>query len=575
MDLIRPNGGVIGADRPRVDGVPKVTGRATYGDDHALQNPAFAYLATATIAKGRIRAIDQTPLAGMPVLAVLTHENVGKAVKSGRTLSDFGYMSHGYAPLSSDRVKFAGQIVAVVVAETFEAARTAAQALRVEYEAEAPAAGFDSPGADEVKAKSMYPTKLKAGDFDKAFEGAPVTVDAWYETPPQHHNPLELFQTACVWDGDRLTVYESSQNVRGFQYGLAGQLGIPAAKVRVISPYIGGAFGSRGELGQVTALVALAARRVGRTVKLVASRRQGFTQRTFRAETRHHVRLGADRDGKLTALSHDSWEVTGRMDRFALAGSESTARLYACPNVRTLVKNTEADRQTPGFMRAPPEVPYMFALESAMDELAEKLGIDPLDLRRRNDTKVETVTNKPYTSRSLLECIDAGAKAFGWDKRDPRPGSMRDGDDLIGYGYATATYPTQIGPADCRVTLLPDARAIVEVGTHEIGTGIRTVVAMTAADILGLEVDAIEPRVGDSDLPAATLSAGSNSTASVCTVVAQACQEIAAQVARLAGRDRPSPPHGQAAADVLLRPDRLAAVPTGGERLDHRVEAGR
>ncbi len=555
MDLIRPNG-VIGADRPRVDGAAKVTGQALYGDDHAFPNTAYAYLATATIARGRIRSIDQSGLAGLPVLAVLTHENTSKAIKRCKTLPDLGYMSQSWVPLSSNRITFAGQIVAVVVAETFEAARTAAQALRIEYDAETPSAGFDSPGATEVKAKSLYETKLKAGDFDAAFKAAPVTVDAWYETPTQHHNPLELFQTTCLWDGDELTVYESSQSTRGYQYGLAKQLGISASKIRVLSHFIGGAFGSRGELGQVTALVAVAARQLGRPVKLAASRKQCFTQRTCRAETRHHVQLGADRDGKLTALAHDSWEVTGRIDKFAVAGSESTARLYACPNVRTLVKNLEADRQTPGFMRAPPETPYLFALESAMDELAEALGIDPIELRRRNDTKVETVTNRPYTSRSLLECIDAGAKAFGWADRDPRVGSMRDGDDLIGWGYATAFYPTQMGPAHCRVTLLPDLKAIVEVGTHEIGTGIRTVVAMTAADLLGLEVDAIEIHVGDSRLPATPLTAGSTATASVCTVVAQACEKIVEQVARLAVRDRTSPLHGQKAGAVKLRAGR-------------------
>ena len=558
MDLIRPNG-VIGADRPRVDGVLKVTGRATYGDDHALTDPAHAYLATATIARGKIRSINRSGLAGLPILAVLTHENVGKAIKPGRTLPDLGYMSHGWAPLRSPEVKFAGQIVAVVVAETFEAARTGAQALRIEYDAETPSAGFDSPGAEEVKAKSLYNTKLKAGDFAGAFEAAPVTVDAWYETPPQHHNPLELFQTTCAWEGDHLVVRESSQNVRGYQYGLAKQLGISTSKIRVMSPYVGGALGSRGELGQVTALIARASRQVGRPVKLVASRRQGFTQRTYRAETRHHLRLGAERDGRLTALSHDSWEVTSRVDRFALAGSESTARLYACPNVQTLVKNVEADRQTPGFMRAPPEVPYLFALEVAMDELAEKLGMDPIDLRRRNDTKVETVTGKPYTSRSLLECIAAGAEAFGWAKRDPRVGSMRDGDDLIGWGYATAFYPTQLGPADCRVTLRPDGSALVEVGAHEIGTGVRTVVAMTAADQLGLEVDAIEVRVGDTDLPAAPLSAGSSTTASVCNVVAEACRAIALKVGKAAVRDKHSPLHGKTAAAVVLRAGRAEA----------------
>lgn len=558
MDPIRPNG-VIGADRPRVDGGPEVTGRATYGDDHAPENPAFAYLATATIARGRVRCVDRSGLAGLPILAVLTHENVGRAVRAGKAFPDGGSMAHGRAPLSSAEVRFAGQVVAVVVAETFEAARTGARALRVEYEAEEPAAGFDAPGARKVRAKSLLATKFEAGHFAAAFQAAPVTVAAWYETPTQHHNPLELFRTIRARDGGRLTVYESGQDVRGYQFGLPRQLGIAPAKVRVLSPDVGGAFGSRGELGQVTALIALAARRLGRPVRLVASHRQCFTQRTCRAETRHHVRLGADRDGKLAALAHDSWEVTGRDDHFAVAGSDSTARLYACPNVRTLVRNSEADRQTPGFMQAPPETPYLFALESAMDELAEALGMDPLELRRRNDTMVETVTNKPYTSRSLLRCIDAGAEAFGWSRRDPRVGSMREGDELVGWGYATAMYPTQLGPADCRVTLRPDLRVVGEVGAHEIGTGFRAVVAMTTADILGLDTDGVDVELGDTAPPAAPLSAGSSTTASVCSAVAKACRKIADRVARAAVRDRASPLHRQGAGDFVLRGGRAEA----------------
>ena len=344
--------------------------------------------------------------------------------------------------------------------------------------------------------------------------------------------------------------------MRAFQYGVAKQLGINPKHVRVISSFIGGAFGSRGELGQATALIAHAARWLGRPVKLVATRRQGFTLRTFRAETRHHLRLGAERNGQLTALSHDGWEMTGREVHFALAGSDATARLYACPNIRTKVLNVEADRQPPGFMRAPPEVPYLFAMESAMDELACALDLDPLDLRRRNDTLHEPIKGLPYTSRSLLPCIDAGAAAFRWENRRPRPGSMREGHELVGYGYATAFYPTMMGPADARVTLTPEGRAKVEVGTHEIGTGIRTVLAQTVADRLGVAVEAVEVVIGDSRLPAAALTAGSNSTASVCTAVALACEPVRERVVRAAVKAKDSPLYGRDAAQVVLRDGR-------------------
>lgn len=562
MGLIHPNG-IIGSAQYRVDGFTKVTGGATYGADHVVEGAAYASLVTSPIARGRIREIDQQCARSMPgVLDILTYRNVGKSIKPGKPILDGGYMSHAVAPLASNRIHFAGQIVAVVIAETFETAQAAGQALLIRYKESRPVDGLSHRRAREVKPKALGETELSAGDVKRGLAEASATVDEWYETPAQHHNPMELFQATCAWDGDQLTVWESTQSVRGAQYGLAKQLGLKTANIHVISPYIGGAFGSRGELGQSTALIALAAQRLRRPVKLVATRQQGFTLRTFRAETRHHLQLAADAEGRLTALSHDSWELTSRSERFATAGSDSTARLYACPNVKTKVVNVEADRQAPGFMRAPPETPYLFALESAMDELAYKLRMDPLDLRRRNETAIETVTNKPYTSRSLLRCIDKGAEIFGWAERNPEPRSMATSDEFVGWGYATAFYPTQVGPAECRVTLLPDLCAKVEVGTHEIGTGIRTVVAQTVADLLGLELSAVEVCIGDSRLPAAPMSAGSNSTASVCTVVAKACEQLRVRMAETAVKARNSSLRGCEAAAVRL----IAGNAVAGEK---------
>ena len=571
VTTIHPNG-TIGSEQRRVEGLAKVTGQARYGADQPAPGAAFAWLATAPIARGRIRSVDDSAARAMDgVLEVLTYRNVGKEIREDKTPPDGGHMSNSVTPLRSNRIYFAGQIVALAVAETAEIAQAAAQAVVFEYKEAKPAADMNSRKATEVKAKSLAETELAAGDVAKGLAEAEAVVDAWYETPAQHHNPMELFQATCAWEGDELTVWESTQSVRGFQYGLAKQLGIRPAKVRVLSEFIGGAFGSRGELGQHTALVALAAKRLGRPVKLVATREQGFTLRTFRAETRHHVRLGADREGRLTAVDHESWELTSRKDRFAVAGSDSTARLYACANVRTHVANVEADRQTPGFMRAPPETPYLFAMESTMDELGYALGIDPLEMRRRNETAIETVTNKPYTSRSLLQCMDRGAEVFGWAGRDPRPGSMGNGEAMMGWGYATAFYPTQVGPAECRVTLTPEPRVKVEVGTHEIGTGITTVIAMTASDLLGVEMDAVEVCLGDSRLPAAPLSAGSSSTASVCSVVAIACEQIRERVAKSATGEKRSPLHGAEPASVRLVRGRAVS----GERAEGLVEAVR
>ena len=355
MDLITPNGR-IGTPHWRVEGVAKVTGKALYGSDQppALgpeQTPlqvagltevtrvnakpmAYAAALTAPIAKGRIvRLEDAKARAIEGVLEVLTYRNVGKRVKAGKPLMDHGYMAQAVAPLESDRIFFSDQVVAMVIAESAEIAGQAAAAIHITFEAKEPSGGFDAAGATVVKPKSLGETALASGDVEKGFAEASVGLDAWYETPPQHHNPLELFQSTCAWrtndDGnEELFVWESTQNARGFQYGIAQQLGVKPAQVRVITPFIGGAFGSKGELGQFTSLIALASRQLGRPVKFVSDRRQAFSLRTFRAETRHHIRLGADANGKLLALDHESWELTSRTEKFATAGSDSTSRLY-------------------------------------------------------------------------------------------------------------------------------------------------------------------------------------------------------------------------------------------------------
>jgi len=522
----------------RLDGRLKVTGGARYASDLHGPSTTHAYLRTSAIAKGRITAIDETAARQVPgVLDILTYRNVGDRVKTGKTFADKGYMGSTIAPLASGQVWHHGQIVALVVADTFEAAREAAFKLRIDYAAEAPTATFDSPGADRVdavKAAQKEDTTPTVGDATAALAQAAVSIDAEYETPTQHHNAIELFTTAAAWDGDRLTVWEPSQNMYGFRFGIADQLGLDPANVRVISPFVGGAFGARGSLTQRTALVVLAAHRVGRPVRLETTRAQGFTIGTYRAETRHRIRLGADKDGKLQALIHDGLEVTSRPDDYKVGGTEASTRLYACPNIASSVQIVHADRNTPGFMRSPPEVPYLFALESAMDELAVKLNMDPVELRRINDTGTEPVKGLPYTSRKLMACFDEASRAFGWSQRDPRPGSMREGDWLVGWGCATTFYPTNMAPAAARVRMTPDGAVKIETAAHEIGTGVTTALALTAVGRLGVELTHVRVELGDSALPPAPVAGGSNSTASICTVVDKACREIVERIARAA-----------------------------------------
>jgi xanthine dehydrogenase YagR molybdenum-binding subunit len=519
----------MGKPIPRYDAVAKVTGRAEYAADTPLNRPAYAYLVTSAIAKGRVDSFELAAAKQVRgLIDIVTHENPEK-LKEAKLFSNGGYASTTIQPLKSAEIAQDGQIIAVVLAETFEAAREAAHAVKVNYTAASPTTTFDSPGTTSARAKgqlAQFKEDPKVGDFAKAFDAAEVKVTASYETPTQHHNPMELFATSCAWNGDNLTIYEPSQYVHGLKHGVAEQLGIDAEKVRVINPYVGGAFGSKGSMTPRTAIVASIARRLGRPVKLVATRDQGFTIATYRAETRHQVQLGASRDGKLTALRHEGWEISSRADAYAVGGTKTTTRLYACPNVESLVSIVRADRNTPGFMRSPPEVPYMFALESAMDELAVQLNMDPIELRRINDTTREPIKGNPYTSRSLMTCFDEGAKAFGWAQRKAAPKSMSEGDWLIGYGCATTCYPTQMAPAAARIRLQRDGGARVEIAGHEIGNGAYTVIGQAVAEKLGVSVEKVAVFIGDSDLPPAPVAGGSNSTASTCSAVMMVCDQI-------------------------------------------------
>jgi xanthine dehydrogenase YagR molybdenum-binding subunit len=519
----------MGQPVPRYDAVAKVTGKADYAADVSLVRPAYAYLVTSSIAKGRIDGFDLAAARQVRgVIDIVTHENAEK-LKEAKLFSNGGYTSTTIQPLRSPEIMQEGQIVAIVLAESFEAAREAAHRVKVNATAAAPTTTFDSPGATSAPAKgqlAQFKEDPKVGDFAKAFDAAEVKLTAAYETPAQHHNAMELFSTSCIWNGDRLTIFEPSQYVHGLKNGVADQLGIDADKVRVINAYVGGAFGSKGSMTPRTAIIASIARRLGRPVKLVATRDQGFTIATYRAETRHQIQLGAGRDGKLTALRHEGWEISSRPDAYAVGGTKTTTRIYACPNVESRVSIVRADRNTPGFMRSPPEVPYMFALESAIDELAVQLDMDPIELRRINDTTKEPIGGKPYTSRSLMACYDEGAKAFGWAQRSPQPKSMSDGDWLIGYGCATTCYPTQMAPAAARVRLERDGRARVEIAGHEIGNGAYTVIGQAAAEKLGVPFEKVAVFIGDSDLPPAPVAGGSNSTASTCSAVMMVCEQI-------------------------------------------------
>ena len=524
---------LFGKPAQRIDGPAKVTGAARYASDEPVAHAAYAYLVTSAIARGRLEALRLQAARAVPgVLDILTHDNVGDQAQPP---APFGGGAGTTTTLESDRVWHDGQIIAVVVAETYEAAREAAHRVEADYEAETPSAGFDAVGATSEPARGKGARK---GDVASAFAGAPAKIDARYSTPTQHHNPIELFTTTCAWDGPKLTIYEPSQFMWGLKTAVAKQLKMDPANIRTVSRFVGGAFGSKGGTSSRTAWIAIAARRLGRPVKLSATRDQGFTIATYRAETRQHVQLAAGRDGRLVALRHEGEEVSSRPSDYNVAGVETTARMYACPNIETAVRVVHADRNTPGFMRAPPDTPYMFALESAMDELAHELGMDPIELRRVNDTQTDPLDGRPYSSRSLMKCFDEAAEAFGWSRRNPAPGATREGDWLVGYGCATACYPSNIGPAAARLSLTPDGKARVALSAHEIGTSAYTTVALAAARGLGLKVEDVAVSLGDSDLPPVPVAGGSNNAASTVHVVLKACETVRQRIAAAAAADR-------------------------------------
>jgi xanthine dehydrogenase YagR molybdenum-binding subunit len=557
----------MGEPAPRLDARLKVTGEARFASDTPVGNPAYAVLVTSAIAKGRIKKLDLDEARSMPgVLDILTAENT-KELKPAK----FGDGSSTSIQNLGPEIFHDGQIIAVVLADTFEAAADAAYSVKVSYAEQAPSATFGSQGLkeeDATKVNEAHKDLPQAGDAAAAIASADVTIDAEYGTPAQHHNPIELFATTCVWTDDHLTVYEPSQFVYGLKNGVAQRLGIDPDNVRVVSHYVGGAFGSKGVMTPRTAMIALAAKRLNRPVKLVATRAQGFTIATFRAETRHHIRLGAHRNGKLVGYSHEGWEISSRPDPYVVAGVADTAQMYAFGAISTKVNVVHADRNTPGFMRSPPVVPYVYALESAMDEMAQKLGMDPIEFRRINDTTISPVSGKPYSSRSLMQCYDQAAAAFGWSKRNAKPGTMRDGEWLVGWGCATAIYPTHIGPAAARVRLMPNGDVRVQIAAHEIGNGVYTVLGQMAAERLGVDLSSVTVEVGDSRLPPAPVAGGSNTTASACNAVMKTCEVIRNKLFHAATTANDGPLAGQNVEDLTLKDGKVTASNEASEKLE-------
>ena len=561
-------GSIVGTPINRVDGPLKVTGRAPYAAEFPLDNLLYGVIVQSTIARGTIVETDATAAAQIPgVIRVLTIENAPKLEslqKYQREHSAAVYGTGAGRPtgrtlslLQDDRVHYNGQPIALAIATSLEAATHAAALVRVTYREETPPVDFGAALTSAypypAKVFGREPAATNRGDIEAGLAAAEVRIDREYTTPLETHNPMEMHATIAAWDGDHVTLWDSTQNVYGVRGVIAKSLSIPDDRVRVISYFVGGAFGSKGSAWSHVVLAAMAAREVGRPVKIALTRRQMFGPVGARPHTLQQVTLGAKRDGTLTALRHDAIASTSMMDEWLESCVLATRMLYDCPNEVTSHKIVRLNLGTPTYMRAPGEASGLFALESALDELAYELKMDPIALRLKNHADADPETGKPWSSKSLRECYAHGAKQFGWSRRNPEPRSMRDGDQLVGWGMATATYPARRMPASAVACIYPDARVVIKAASHDLGTGTYTVLTQLAADTIGVSVKAIEVQLGDTALPQNPLSAGSMTVGSTGSAVYLAARAAREKLVQLAVTDPESPLHGARHQDVRIR----------------------
>ncbi|AYC36606.1 xanthine dehydrogenase family protein molybdopterin-binding subunit [Streptomyces griseorubiginosus] len=516
----------LGASVERREGRQKVTGTARYAAEQPRPGRAHAWPVPASVARGRVTGIDTTVALALPgVLAVLTHENAPRLSEPDDAM---------LAVLRDSRVPHRGWFVALVVGETLEAARAGAAAVRVDYAVEDHDVTLtrDHPAAHAPEeANGGYPGTREHGDPEGAFASAPVRVDVGYSVPPLHNHPMEPHATTAEWQDGRLTVHTSTQGATTVRTVLAGLFGVPEDHVTVHAEHVGGGFGSKGTPRPDVVLAAMAARHTGRPVTLALPRRFLPAVVGHRAPTLHRLRLGARPDGRLVSLIHELTTHTSRVKEFVEQAAVPTRVMYAAPDSRTAHRVAPLDVPTPSWMRAPGEAPGMYALESAMDELAGELGMDPVELRIVNEPDTEPDSGKPFSSRHLVECLREGARRFGWDRRDPRPGSRAEGPLLVGSGVAAAMYPVMAQPSTAAVRALSDGNFLVRINATDIGTGARTVLAQIAADRLAVPVDRVRIEVGSTDLPAASLAGGSSGTASWGWAVHEACARLAERLA--------------------------------------------
>lgn len=548
----------VGQPISRVDGRLKVTGAAKYPAEFAPQNMAYGFLVGSTIAKGAIRSIDASAAEKAPgVLAVLTHQNAPKLSEPPNAKDSGGIRIEQRIPLADSKINYAGQYIALIVAEALEQARHAASLLRVEYDVEQFALHKeDAPGtAKKPEESNGEKLQQQKGDVAAAL-GKPdlIKVDYTYSTPRETHNPMECSATIAEWvDANHLVLYDATQYVKGAQAVVAEAFNLPKENVRIICPFVGGAFGCKGPVWPHTILAAMAAQVAKRPVRVELTRQLMFTGTGHRTPTFQAVALAAARDGKLQAMQHRSESLTSPVGAWVEpCGIGSTNVLYDAPSIEFSHTVYTVNISQPSFMRAPGECPGTYAVECAMDELAYALGMDPLQLRLVNDSPNQPMKGVPWSTKHLRECYQLGADRFGWNKRAPQPGSMKDGRWLIGWGMATATYPAKKWDADVQIQLHAGGKAVVRCASHDLGTGAYTAFTQISADAIGVPVENVTFELGSSDLPYGPVAGGSNSTATVGSAIVVAAQKLHEKLAGIAVADKASPLAGLNAGDIAL-----------------------
>ncbi len=552
------HGSNMGQPLTRRDGVLKVTGEARYAADNHPPGMLYAMLAVSGVARGRVTFLDVDAAKAHPgVVEVMTPANAPPLAQDPDAKPT--PFSFKLDVLQNDRVRYANQPIAVVIADTLEAATEGAALLSPRYEAEPARARLDDGDAFTPPAVGVgAPPEQRHGEVEDGLAAASKRVEATYDTPAQYHNAMEPHSVVAAWDGDSLSLDLPSQALVMTRGALAGFFGVPPERIHIRSPFLGGGFGSKAGVSGPQLLGIMAARLVGRPVKLVLTREQMFGPVGHRAPTRQTLHMGVDADGALTAIHHHTKTASSSFDDFFEPASNASHSLYASPAIRTSHDAVRLDTGTPTFMRAPGEAPGSLALEVAIDEMAEACGMDPLAFRLKNYAEVEPISGKPFSSKALRECYAQGAARFGWERRPREPRRMRDADGLlVGWGMGTATFPALMFQAQARAVIRRDGGGVMETGAHDMGQGAWTALAQIAADSLALDIDAVEFKAGSSDLPDAGIAGGSAHTATAGTALHNAGADAIAKLADLATQSEGSPLFGAGNAGVIARNGRL------------------